>query len=307
MTDNAKNNSLPQAASEIQNLIYTIRGKQIMLDSDLAMLYQVETRRLNEAVKRNLPRFPEQFCFQLTTSEFQNLMSQIATSSFETAISKHGGRRTLPYAFTEQGIAMLSAILRSDIAVQISIRIMDTFIEMRKYMANTSLLYERVNTIEMRQISYQEQTDKKLEQVFDYITSHEETNQKIFFDGQIFDAYSLLIDLISQADHSIDLIDGYVDISTLNLLSKKKEKVNVLIYTHLHTKLSEQDIVNFNAQYPVLEVKYTAAFHDRFLIVDKTKAYHIGASIKDAGKKCFAINPIEDSNLILALLQRAET
>lgn len=303
-----ENNNLPIAAEatteKIQNLIYVIRGKQVMIDSDLAMLYCVETKRLNESVKRNIDRFPSHFRFQLFEEEASSLRSQIATSKLAEENGK-GGRRYLPYAYTEQGIAMLSAVLKSSVAIQVSIRIMDTFVEMRKYMANTALIYDRVNAIEVRQISYQEQTDRKLEQIFDYIADHKENNQKVFFDGQIFDAFALITDLIQQAGKTIVLIDGYVDIVTLNILAKKKDGVDVMIYTLPSARLTAQDIANFNAQYPNLTVKHTTAFHDRFMIIDGTTAYHIGASIKDAGKKCFGINKIEDIGVINDLLQRA--
>ncbi len=290
----------------IQSLIYVVRGKQIMLDSDLAELYHVETGRLNEAVKRNIMRFPEAFRFQLTKEEYQNLISQIAISSFVDKSSGYGGRRKLPYVFTEQGIAMLSAVLRSDIAIQVSIRIMKTFVEMRKYMANTSLLYDRMNAMEEKQIIYQNETNEKFDKVFEYISDHEESQQKIFFDGQIYDAFSLLIDFIGGATKSIVLVDNYVDIGTLNILAKKKTDVAVIVYTVKKTKLSEKDIETFNQQYPMLEVKYTGVFHDRFLIIDNEKAYHIGASLKDAGKKCFAISKINDSGVIYDILQRLD-
>ncbi len=286
----------------LQDFIYVIRGKQVMIDSDLAMLYQVETKNLNRAVKRNEQRFPNDFCFQLTKAEYENLRCQIGTSSEESA--GHGGRRYEPYVFTEQGIAMLSAVLKSDVAVQMSICIMKAFVEMRTYMANSAFLYERVNAVERRQILYQEKTDEKLEQIFEYIASHEESRQKIFFDGQIFDAFSLMVELIGRAEDAIELIDGYVDVTTLNILSKKRKNVNVCIYTHAQTRLTNQDVVNFNKQYPTLEVKYTNVFHDRFLILDKKEAYHIGASMKDAGKKCFAINRIEDAGIVQAILER---
>lgn len=304
----------------IKNMIYVIRGQQVMIDSDLAQLYQVETRRLNQAVKRNIARFPEKFRFQLTQAEYEHLKSQFVTSSAaeygnlksQFAISGsgenngYGGRRKLPFAFTEQGIAMLSAVLRSEVAVRTSIQIMDTFIEMRKYMANTSLLYERLNTMEARQINYQAETDERFEQVFSYISEHAESNQKIFFDGQIYDAFSLIADLIQRGNKEVILVDGYVDINTLNLLSKKKDGVSAVVYTLKQTKLTGADIKNFNAQYPKLEVKHTRAFHDRFLILDRKTVYHIGASIKDAGKKCFGVNLIQDEGIIKDLLQRLE-
>ena len=208
--------------------------------------------------------------------------------------------------FTEQGIAMLSAVLRSDVAIRVNIRIMDTFVEMRKYMANTSLLYERLNAMEVRQINYQMETDERFERVFEYISEHEESSLKVFFDGQIYDAFSLIVDLIQKADKEITLIDGYVDVWTLNLLSKKKSDVAVTIYTQKQTKLTKADVNNFNAQYPTLKIKYTNVFHDRFLIFDRTTAYHVGASLKDAGKKCFGINLIQDAGIIKDILQRLE-
>lgn len=296
---------IESAASDIKSMIYVVRNQQVMIDSDLAMLYQVETKRLNEAVKRNISRFPERFRFQLTREEYENLKSQFATSSLEDD-NGYGGRRKLPFVFTEQGIAMLSAVLRSDAAVRVSIRIMDTFIEMRKYMANTSLLFERLNAMEIRQINYQTETDERFERVFEYISEREESGQKIFFDGQIYDSFSLIVNLIQKADKEITLIDGYVDVGTLNLFSKKKSDVVVTIYTHKQTKLTKADVKIFNAQYPTLKIKYTKVFHDRFLILDRTTAYHVGASLKDAGKKCFGINLIQDVGIIKDILQRLE-
>ena len=220
---NSDENDRVREVSHIQSLIYVIRGKQVMLDSDLAILYQVETKTFNQAVKRNIERFPENFRFQLKKEEYDSLRSQFVTSK-----EGRGGRRYLPYVFTEQGIAMLSAVLRSDIAIQVSIRIMETFVEMRKYMANTSLLYDRMNAIEERQITYQNETNEKFDKVFAYISDHEESQQKIFFDGQIYDAFSLLIDLVASATKSLVLVDNYVDVGTLNILPKKKENVSQL-------------------------------------------------------------------------------
>lgn len=285
-------------------MIYVVRNQQVMIDSDLAMLYQVETKVFNQAVKRNVARFPENFRFQLSKDEYESLRSQFVTSK-ENEIKK-GGRRYLPYVFTEQGIAMLSAVLRSDVAIQVSINIMNAFIEMRRFISNNALLFERISTVELRQLEYQKQTDEKLEQIFKYISEHEESNQKVFFDGQIYDAFSLLVSLIQKADKEVTLIDGYVDVGTLNLLSKKKENVEVTVYTLKRTKQTKTDVENFNAQYPILEVKYTKVFHDRFLILDRGIAYHVGASLKDAGKKCFGINLIQDEGIIRDILQRLE-
>lgn len=288
----------------IEKLIYVIRDKQVMIDSDLAMLYQVETGALNRAVKRNIKRFPDDFRFQLTVEEYENLKCQIGISSLNK--NGYGGRRTLPYVFTEQGISMLASVLHSDIAINVSIGIMRAFVEMRRFIANNALLFERISNVELKQLEYQKQTDEKLEQIFEYISEHEEASQKIFFDGQIYDAFSLIVSLIQKAEKEITLIDGYVDVGTLNLLAKKNEGVSVTVYTHQRTRLSNIDVANFNAQYPALEVKYTSVFHDRFLILDGKTAYHIGASLKDAGKKTFGITLINDESITKDILQRLE-
>ena len=283
---------------EIDNMIYSVRGKQVMLDSDLAELYHVETRVFNQAVKRNINRFPEHFRFQLTESEFKNLRSQFVTSSGSN--SAHGGRRYMPYAFTEQGIAMLSAVLKSDIAVDVSIKIMDAFVQMRNFLLSNKEMFARLNRVELRQL----ETDKKLEEVFNYIATNTEVKQTIFFDGQIYDAFSFIIELIGKAKKEIVLIDNYVDINTLNILCKKNQSVSVVIVTAGKGSLSSRDITKFNAQYPKLSVKTTIDFHDRFLIIDNAEVYHIGASIKDAGKKSFGITKIEDKDLIKSLINK---
>ena len=281
--------------TEIQNMIYSVRGKQVMVDSDLAELYKVTTGRLNEQVKRNLNRFPSQFMFQLTDDEYKSLISQ-------NAISKkgRGGRRTLPYVFTEQGIAMLSAVLKSDIAVDVSIKIMDTFVKMRNFLLSNREMFARLDRIELKQL----ETDKKLEEVFNYIATNTEVKQNIFFDGQIYDAFRFIVGLIGKAKKEIILIDNYVDINTLNILCKKNEGVNVIIATAGKGNLSSKDINNFNSQYSKLSVKTNKDFHDRFLIIDKTEVYHIGASIKDAGKKSFGITKIEEKDVIISILNK---
>ena len=245
-------------ANDIKRRIFTIRGKQVMLDSDLAELYQVETKNLNKASNRNVERFPEDFRFKLTKEEFENLRFQTGTSS-----ESYGGRRYMPYVYTEQGISMLASVLRSKIAIQVSINIMRTFIEMRHFIANNAALFERISKVELKQL----EADKKFDQLFEYVNTHAETNQKLFFDGQIYDAFSLLIELIQKAEQEIIL----------------------------KTKLTAQDVAAFNAQYPQLDVKYTNIFHDRFLILDRKTVYHIGASLKDAGKKCFGITLMKDA------------
>ena len=281
--------------TEIQNMIYSVRGKQVMVDSNLAELYKVTTGRLNEQVKRNLNRFPSQFMFQLTDDEYKSLISQ-------NAISKkgRGGRRTLPYVFTEQGIAMLSAVLKSDIAVDVSIKIMDAFVKMRNFLLSNREMFARLDRIEIKQL----ETDKKLEEVFNYIATNTEVKQNIFFDGQIYDVFSFIVGLIGKAKKEIILIDNYVDINTLNILCKKNEGVNVIIATAGKGNLSSKDINNFNSQYSKLSVKTNKDFHDRFLIIDKTEVYHIGASIKDAGKKSFGITKIEEKDVIISILNK---
>ena len=297
-------NALVPAAvnnADIRSLVYVIRGQQVMLDNDLAALYQVETRTFNQAVSRNIERFPENFRFQLTKEEYDSLRSQFVISN------GRGGRRYLPYAFTEQGIAMLSGVLRSDIAVQVSIRIMNTFVEMRRFISNNALLFERISSIELKQLEYQKSTDERFDRVFQYIDDHAESEQKIFFDGQIYDAFSLLVSIIQKANKEIIVIDGYVDVDTLDLLAKKKNGVNVRCYTYANTPLSKHDISKFNAQYAMLTVKKTSVFHDRFLILDGKTAYHIGASLKDAGKKCFGISLLTDPDMVKELLNRLKT
>ena len=270
-------------ADDIKRRIFMIRGRQVMLDKDLAELYGYEVKNLNRQVKRNIRRFPKDFMFQLTQNEMDILRCQNVTTSVKS--------RTLPYAFTEQGIYMLATVLRGELAETQSIFIMRAFREMRHFVANNAALVDRISKVELKQL----ETDKKFDQLFEYIGEHTETNQKLFFDGQIYDAFSLLIELIQKADQEIILIDGYVDVSTLNVLAKKKSGVAVTIYTFKKTKLTVQDVAVFNAQYPQLEVKYTSVFHDRFLILDGKTVYHIGASLKDAGKKCFAVSLMKDA------------
>ena len=288
---------------DVKSLIHVIRGKQIMLDSDLAMLYQVETGALNRSVKRNINRFPEDFCFQLTEEEFLRCQNGISKEKTEG----RGGRRYMPYAFTEQGISMLSAVLKSDVAVNVSIGIMRAFVEMRHFISNNALLFEKVSDIELKQLEYQKSTDERFDKVFQYIEDHAESEQKIFFDGQIYDAFSLITSIIKKAQKEIILIDGYVDVDTLNILAKKNAGVDVKIYTFASAQLTNRDAANFNAQYPTLTVKKTQVFHDRFIILDGKTAYHIGSSIKDAGKKCFGISLIDDPGVVSELLNRLKT
>ena len=275
----------------IKKLIYTIRGKQVMLDSDVAMLYHCETKYVNRVVKRNIERFPEEFCFQLNEKELQNLRCQFVTSSLS---KNYGGRRYLPYVFTEQGIAMLSALLKSEIAIKVSIDIMKAFIEMRKIIYSNGQVFERLTNIEYKLLEH----DKKFDEVFNQLQREENIKQKIFFNGQIYDAYSLIINLIKRAQEKILIIDNYIDNTILDMLTKKNKNVKVVILTSNHSNILKLDIQKFNKEYPILEIARTNKFHDRFMVIDNKELYHIGASIKDLGKKCFAISKIEDSEYI---------
>ena len=285
---------------DIENLIYTIRGKQVMLDSDVANLYQYKTKSLNLAVKRNIERFPEEFCFQLTENELNNLRFQIETSKKEKNIltSSRGGRRYLPYVFTEQGVAMLAGILKSDIAVNISIKIIKAFISMRKFLIQNGQVFERLSILEYKQL----ENEKNFDKVFNMLQQEDNVKQKIFFKGQIWDSYSLIIDIIKKANKKIVIIDNYIDDSVLKMLTKKNKNVETVIITSEKSNISQLDIQKFNKEYPILKVAKTNKFHDRFIIIDNKELYHCGASIKDLGKKCFAINKIEDMEIIKQII-----
>mgnify|MGYP001851530273 CR=1 FL=1 len=278
---------------KIKNLIYNIRGKQVMLDSDVAMLYHYETKKINQNVKRNIKRFPENFCFQLNEKELEVLRSQFVTLE-KKGKGQHG--KYLPYVFTEQGIAMLSGLLKNDIAVQVSINIMNAFVEMRKFIVNNGKIFERLTNVECKLLEH----DKKFDKVFNELQKDEENKfqQQIFYNGQIYDAYSLIVDIIKSAKNKIIIIDNYVDDSILKMLSKKGNNVEAVILTSSNTKISKLDVTKFNKQYPTLKVATTNNFLDRFILIDDTELYHCGASLKDLGKKCFAINKIEDSKFI---------
>ena len=281
------------AIKEIKNSIYTIRGKQVMLDSDVAMLYNYETKKVNQAIKRNIDRFPERFCFQLTEKELELMWSQIVTTS-KLEDNKYRSKKYLPYVFTEQGIAMLSGILKSEVAIQVSIKIMDAFVEMRKFLILNGQVFERLTNVE-----YQlQEHNKKFDEVFNQLQLGENIKQRIFFDGQIYDAYSIIIDIIKKANKKILIIDNYIDDSVLKMLAKKKSNTEVIILTSDKSNIENLDVKKFNKEYPVLKVAKTNKFHDRFIIIDNKEMYHLGASIKDLGKKCFGINKIEDIEII---------
>lgn len=296
--------------AQIRNMIYTVRGEQVMLDRDLAELYGVETRILNQAVTRNPSRFPRNFCFRLNREDLADLTSQIVM--FNPDLQKQAKTWTHPpRVFTEQGVSMLSAVLRSDTAIDMSVRIMNTFVEMRHFIADNAAMFEQIRDMRHVQWEYQKATDRhlenidhNLERIFDYMDAHEEPIQRVFFDGQVWDAFELLTSLVLRAKREIVLVDGYVDTGTLNVLAKKHSDVRVTIWTHPKTRLTQRDVDTFNAQYPKLEVRHTDTFHDRFLILDGTEAYLVGASLKDAGKKTFGIARIEDEKIVRSILER---
>lgn len=283
---------------DIRKRIYTVRGMRVMLDSDLAQLYQVETRVLNQAVKRNNHRFPEGFCFQLTRQEFDNLISQSVISRSAT---NWGGIRKLPIVFTEHGVTMLSSVLKSEIAISIGVRIVQEFISMRHYYADNAVIIQRLDRIELRQL----EADEKFNQIFKQLESTKPDKAVIFYKGQMWDALSCIEEIISKAQKTIILIDGYVDKGTLDMLSRKKSDVSVDILTFKKTcNLNEKEIDAFQSQYGKLDIKYTDEFHDRFLILDHKVLYHIGASIKDAGKKAFEISLTEDKKVLESIIER---
>jgi hypothetical protein len=265
-----------------------MRDVQIMLDRDLAELYHVKAIRLREQVKRNIKRFPPEFMFQITEDEVDFMVSQNAIPS-----KRHLGG-ALPYVFTEQGVAMLSAVLKSETAIKMSIQIMSAFIAMRRFLVENAGVFQRLDKLEFKQI----ETDRKFEQVFNAMQSKDlEPKQGIFFDGQIFDAYKFVATLIRKAEKTILLIDNYIDETILDLFTKKKKNVKVTILTIKTTKTTSLDIKKFNEQYPTLEIKEFSFSHDRFLIIDGRDVYHFGASLKDLGKKWFAFSKF-DKNAI---------
>jgi hypothetical protein len=276
------------SSDRIQNRIFSIRDLQVMLDSDLAILYGVEIKRLNEQVKRNIERFPAEFMFQLTTDEYDSLRSQIATSN------QRGGRRYLPYVFTEQGVAMLAGVLKSETAVKTSIQIINAFVAMRRFIATNANIFLRLDTVERKQLEHKIDADEKFKKIFNAIESKEILpKQGIFFDGQIFDAYKFVSDLFRSAKKSIIIIDNYIDDTVLTHLTKRPANVKVTILTKVISNQLALDVKKYNEQHPVIEIKEFKNAHDRFIIIDGNTVYHFGASLKDLGKKWFGFSKME--------------
>ena len=276
--------------SDVENLIYEIRGKQVMLDSDLAKLYRCKngTKEINQAVKNNIDKFPERYSFQLTNEENKNLRSKFLTSSLGKG---YGGRRYNPRVFTEQGVAMLATILKSKVATEVSIKIMDAFVKMRYYIVNENY---RLNNIETKLLEH----DTKINEIFNQFKTN---NNHIFFEGEIYDAYSLLIDILKEAKEEIIIIDNYAGKQLFDIL--KEIKINIKVVTK---NIDEISYKKYNEQYENIEIINNDKFHDRFIIIDKKILYHSGSSFKDIGKKCFGINRIENKELIKYILKEVE-
>ncbi len=296
---------------KIQGRILAMRGVQVMLDRDLAELYGVPTKALNQAVKRNADRFPEGFVFQLTQDEFDSLRSQNVTSNetshltnsvlkSQIATSRRGGLRYRPYAFTEHGVVMLASLLKSKTAAEVSVRIVNTFVAMRKFILANAQVFQRIESVEQRQIA----TEGKVNEILNRLSAGEAPTQGVFYDGQLWDARALVLKLVAGAKRSLIFIDNWATPEVLDLFAKKRKGVKVTVFTSEHFKkgvpkhlISPADIATFNAQYPKLAVRYNESFHDRFLIVDDKELYLIGASLKDLGKKCFAFTKLDSGEI----------
>jgi hypothetical protein len=313
MKDKSKELRMPD--EKIKDNIHTIRGLQVMLDKDLASLYGVSTRVLNQAVKRNIERFPEHFMFRLTEYEYACLKFQDSTSDQEnrlgsqdatsnkdknlksqsvTSRSDWGGRRALPFVFTEQGVSMLSGVLKSKTAIRVSIQVMDAFVAMRRFISKNAEIFRRLDNVERKHIEY----DEKFEKIFDAIENKGFVKkQGIFYNGQVFDAHKFISDIVMSAKKSIILIDNYIDDSVLTLFSKKDKTVRVTIFTKHISRQLRLDLEKHNSQYDPIKIKGFKDSHDRFIIIDDRTVYHIGASLKDLGKKWFAFSRFDRNAL----------
>lgn len=277
---------------KIESMIYEIRGKQVMLDSDLARLYGVETKRVNEAVKNNIHKFPDRFSWKLTCDEFIDLRSKFSTSS----LNNYGGRRYLPRVFTEQGVAMLATILKSKVATEVSIKIMDAFVAMRKYISSNLIEQKYINNLVMKH-------EEQISTIFDYFDKNC-NDTEIYFKGQIYDAYSKILDIFLSAKDSLIIIDSYADKYLLDMISKVD--VSVVIVLSTKSRLSELDVNKYGQEYDNLTLIYNDSFHDRFIILDKKEMYHLGTSINNAGTKTFAINKVEDKRWLELVLKEID-
>ncbi len=285
----------------LESIIYTVRGLQVMLDSDLARMYQSETKYINRAISRNLKRFPPDFAFQLTDNEWESLRFQIGTLNEKESRGKH--RKYLPWVFTEHGVTMLSSLLNSDVAIEVSIYIIKAFVSMRKFLLNNASVFQRLEQVELNQLKSNERIDK----IFNALEkSNELPSQGVFFDGQIFDAYELMSRIIRSASKEIILIDNYIDESVLAHLCKRATNVDAIIYTKSISRVLQLDLERHNSQYPPIQIRELRESHDRFLIIDRNELYHIGASLKDLGKKWFGFSKLDGTMLEFVLSKLLE-
>ena len=269
----------------IENLIYEVRGKQVMVDSDLARLYETTTGNLNRAVKRNVKRFPQDFYFQLNSDEYKSLLCQNGIAN------KKGGRTILPYVFTEQGVSMLASVLKTDIAAEVSVNIMRAFVAMKRYISTSLLEQKYINNLVLKH-------DKRIELLESAISNFKETNNHLFFEGQIYDAHSLLLDIFNKSKDEIIIIDNYIDKNILDILSKTKKEIILIT-----NRYNNDDYNRYKAQYKNVRLIINNKFHDRFIIIDRNVLYHCGASFKDLGKKCFAITKFDDRDYLNKLFK----
>ena len=283
---------------QIESKIVCIRDVNVMLDSDLAIIYQTQTKYINRAVQRNPNRFPESFAFQLTTDEFNTVRFQLGTLDKQLGRGQH--RKYAPWVFTEQGVAMLSAVLNTETAIKTSVQIIEAFVALRKWAVHHAALFQRLNQVELKQA----RADERIDQVLSAMNTRENLpKQGVFFEGQIFDAYTFVADLIKRAKTEIILIDNYLDETVLTLMTKRKPGVSVLLFTRSISQLIQLDIEKHNGQYPPIAVHTLTESHDRFVIIDRTEVYHVGASLKDVGKKWFAFSKLDlPAELILSRL-----
>ena len=274
----------------IESLIYEIRGKQVMFDSDLARLYKCSngTKSINLAVKRHTNRFPERFMFKLTDEEYRNMRFQSETSSLE---KNYGGRRYNPYVFTEQGVAMLSAVLKTEVAEEVSIAIMDAFVSMKKYISTSLIEQKYINELVLRD-------SKRIDLIEETLSGFKEKNNHLFFEGQIYDAYSLLLDIVNKSKNEIIIIDNYIDKNILDILSKTKKQIILIT-----NRYNNEDYNKYKSQYENVKMIINNKFHDRFIIIDRKILYHCGASFKDLGNKCFAITKLDDKEYLNKLIK----
>ena len=291
--------NIVEDSSEIEKRILIIRDVQVMLDSDVAELFGTEVKRVNEQMKRNSERFPEDFCFQLNSKEFNDLKSQNATLN-----SAWGGKHKLPYVYTEQGIMALSGVIKNTFAVEMSIKIVRTFISMRKFILENGDFLLKLAQLQNRQINFEIETNKKFDEILKLINRADLPKQALFFDGQYYDAYEFITSLIRQAKESIVLIDPYCDNRALSFLKNRNDGVTTLVCKSTKSKLTIKEINTYKKQYGEITIVDNDKIHDRFLIIDNDECYSLGASLNYAGKKTFVVTKIEDSLIIQAIEER---